>query len=203
MNGKVFIENAEVIMEEKAPVVERGEHIIKKDKYVLKTLIKEEFSSTIHHYNEIEKILVSKVRMFGEDYYKIVFCNDEQAKAWTLIELSCALEVRVTRLKEQVFIVTGDNKTDRDIMSQISFCRLKPSTKVEEFTTSFTKLNYVSFINNCILVSSTDVCKIEGRVHSMICSYNSDGKLLETHYECIEQDGKITESGSKEFTGAR
>ena len=200
MKGKVFIENVEVTIEDKAPIVERSEHIIKNNKYVLKTLIKEEFASTIHCYNDLERIIVSKIRMFGSDYYRILFCNDQHEKAWTLIELPWELEVRIHRIKEDMFVISGDNKTDKDIMSQVSFCRLKASTKVEEFTTSFTKLNYMSFINKCVLVSSTDVCKMDGKIHSMVISYNSDGKRLETHYEYIEEKGKITETGSREFT---
>ena len=199
MSGKIFIEDVEVIMEERPPVVKHGEHIIKGNKYILQTTIKEEFRSTIHNYNNHEKILVSKLRMFGEEYYKIVFCNDKLSKAWVLIELSCFLEIKVRRLGEDMFFIVGENKTDRNILSQVSFCRTKPSTKVEEFTSSFTKLNYISFIKDTIFISSTDICASEDRVHSIVSSYNFDGKLLQTHYERIEEKGKTKEKGSKEY----
>jgi len=200
MSGRVFVENVEVVMEEKPPVIERSEHVIKSSNYVLKTLIKKEFRSTIHKYNEIENILVSKVNMFNEDYYKIIFSNDRLSKAWTLIEMPCALEVKVTRLSDDMFTITGDSKGNKSVMSQVSFCRIKESTKVEEFTISFTKLNYIFFLNGCIVLSYTDINDIEDRITGTIASYNFDGKLLKTHYEYFKQNGKVTERGSKDIS---
>ncbi|MCL2756398.1 MAG: hypothetical protein FWE45_05115 [Firmicutes bacterium] len=205
MSGKVFIENVEVVLEDKPPVVERSEHVIKSSHYVLKTLIKKEFRSTIHKYNEIENILVSKIKLFNEDYYKIIFSNDRLSKAWTLIETPCTLEIKVTRLSDEMFVITGDNKGDKSVMSQVSFCRIKESTKVEEFTISFTKLNYIFFLNGCIVLSYTDINEEEDKVSGTIATYNFDGKLLKTHYEYLKQNGRVRESGSNlsadEFLG--
>jgi len=200
MSGKVFVENKEVRMEEKPSVIESNEHVIKSNNYVLKTLIKKEFHSTIHKYNETESVLVSKTNLFNEDYYKIIFSNDNMSKAWSLIELPCALEVKVTRISDDMFFITGDAKGKKKVMSQVSFCRLKPSTKVEEFAISFTKLNYASVFKDCIILSYTDINEEIDRTYRAISSYNFDGKLLKLHYEYLKHKGKVTEKGSSDFS---
>ncbi|MCL2570205.1 MAG: hypothetical protein FWE16_03280 [Firmicutes bacterium] len=187
--SKVFVEEKEIKIVEKPPA-ESGEHTIDGDFYVLHRIIKKEFKSYIYKYCETEKLIISKVNFFNEEYYKIIYGDDHQAKAWNLIELSSKLDVRVRRLTPTMFLVIGDNKNNPNIMAQISFCRIKPSLKVEEFTTSFSKLNTIYVLKDSVLVSYMDISKDdeEDKVRGTVATYNFDGKLIKTHYELSNED---------------
>jgi len=185
--GKMIIEDVEIKINERN-VVKEEEHIIDEGKYVNRAVVIREFESSIYSYSENEKVLISQISRFGELYYKVVIFHDGSKKAWNLVELPTDLEVRVRRMSEENFVITADNKGNEKIQSQVSFCKLKPSTKVEEITISFTKLNEVRFIKgedgDFILVYYTD--NLDERICHTLALYNASGKCEQTLYEYFE-----------------
>ena len=172
MRGKVTIEGTQIKISTR-PAAESDEHIIENDRYVLKQTVTVETKSCLYTYTTGEKVLVSIVKRFHEEYYKIVIFDDKQAKAWNLLEISALLDVKVKRLNNSVFVVSGSGRA-----SQISFCRLKPSTAVEEFTISFNKLHKVVYFEDSVAVRYSDVCPEDGKEKETSAVYNFDGKLL-------------------------
>ena len=173
--GKIFVEDTEISITEKI-AKEEGEHVIQDNQYILTSTETRNFKSTIFTYPSGEKILISKVVLFSKKHFKIVLFCDNKKLAWNLIVLPFDHDVRIKRLNETMFFIW--TKT------QISFCRIKPSTKVEEFTTNFSKLNDVRFEKKFILVSFSDFDEeYPGKLHSSVISYGLDGKRLKTHYE--------------------
>ncbi|MCL2587287.1 MAG: hypothetical protein FWE31_03555 [Firmicutes bacterium] len=166
--GKVFVEGTEIIMTEKERV-DDGEHIIKDGEYILKSTAKRDFKSSIYEYAAGEKVLVSKVIRFSKEYYKIVLFSDQKAKAWNLLELPADMDIRMRRLSGTMFFIWTIN--------QISFCEILPSTRVQEFTTNFVKLNDIFFESEYVMVSYND----EGR--NTVASFGHDGRLIKTHFE--------------------
>jgi len=189
--SKIFIEDTEISIREKSTVQEE-QHSIDGKKYTNRTIISKEFESSIYAYEEVEKVLISKIPRFGSEFYKIVLFNDESQKAWNTIELSCELEIRVKRMGKDNFVIIADGKGSQTILSQVSFCRLKPSTKVEEITINFTKLNEVRFIDSggtdYVLLSYSDVR--DNMTYHTLALYNAEGKCEQLLYEYPE-DGKL------------
>lgn len=180
---KIFIEDTEIKMLETQDETE-GQHSIERGFYINRSTIKVEFKSSIFSYGEDIKVLISKIKRFSEEYFKIVIFNDKDAKAWTLIELSCKLEVKVKKVSEENFIITGDSKGEKGVMSQISFCKLKPSTKVEEITINFSKLNNIHFLGeDRIVVSYSDIGPMDTKALNTLAMYSKEGKLRQTIYE--------------------
>ena len=178
--GKIYIEDKKISTNEKISEHE-AEHAFKGDKYVLKTVQTLEFQSCIYSYEDTgEMILVSKIEFFNEDYYKFVLFCDNNTKAWPLIELPAALDIQVKRLSNTMFFVVGDNKTDSGkLMSQVAFCRIKPSEKVEYVTLSFKKLVRVEYDLNKLTIVFQDACDAN-TVSETTSEYNFEGKLLKT-----------------------
>lgn len=178
--GKILIENKEIIIDEKAPSEGNDEHIIGETQYTLKTTTTREITSSIYTYSDGMKALTSIVNRFGEEYFKVLLFSDNISKAWTLIELSSDLNVRVRRLGEFMFVVIGYSKDpdNKKIVSQFSFCKLMPSTMVEERTTNFWRLRGVQFASDHIVM---DYDELEnGKMRNVVSKYNFEGKLLST-----------------------
>ena len=185
--GKILIEDVEVKINERN-VIKEEEHIIDEGKYINRAVVIREFESSIYSYNDNEKVLISQISRFGELYYKMVIFHDESKKAWNLVELPMDLDVSVRRMGEDNFVITADSKGNEKIASQVSFCKLKPSTKVEEISISFTRLNEVRFIvsegSDYILICYSD--SDDGEVRHTLALYNASGKCEQTLYEYIE-----------------
>ena len=186
--GKIIVENEEMTITEKK-TVSGGEHVIEKKNYIMRSVTTTEFKSTIYSYAEHESILISKTSRFNEEYYKIVLFNEQVAKAWAIIELSAELDIKVKRLGADGFIVIGESRRE-NVMSQVSFCKLKPSTKVEEIAINFTKLLEIRFLgNNTILINYEDKDG-NGKVYHVLTAYNYEGKILKTYYEYCLGEGE-------------
>jgi len=196
---KVFVENTEISISEKTPK-ESSDHSIRGNFYVQEIIVKKEFKSSIYKYSPAESMIVGKVNRFSMEYFKIIFSNDKESKAWNLIELPQEVEVKVKRLSPDMFIIIGDSKGKDGHMSQVSFCRIKPSTKVEEFAISFCKLNHFYIMQDKIIIGYSDFSKEEDRETITIASYNFDGKLLKTHYEYTKCKGQVKESGVNDIS---
>jgi len=166
--GKIFVEGIEIDIHEKK-TSEEDEHAIKEGMYVMKSVATNKFRSSIYEYATGEKVLISKVVRFSKEYYRIVLFNDLEKKAWNLLEASCEMDTKVRRLTSTMFFIWNQ--------TQVSFCQILPSTRVQEFTTNFGKLNDIYFESDYILVSYAD-----GR-RNTIASFGLDGKLIRTHYE--------------------
>lgn len=182
--GKIYIEDSEIKISEKEEEVD-NEYQINNDKYVMSSTVKVEFKSSIYTYGD-EKVLISKINRFNEDYYKIVIFNDNVKKAWNLLELPEKLQIRIKRYSVDTFVVVGDNREDNHTPAQVSFCKLKPSTKVEEITVNFAKLNDIFFFKNEIVIAYDD--NIGDKAYHTLVVYNSDGKLLQTLFEFCDGD---------------
>ena len=185
--AKVFVENVEITITEKSKV-DSGEHIIKNDDYIMRSVTTTEYKSSIYSYSKFEKILISKVNRFNEGYIRVVLFNDNLAKAWTIIELSEKLEIKVQRVREDGFIVIGNSKDDTSVTSQVSFCKLKPSTKVEEIVINFTRLNEVFYLSKNKVVISYEDIDPDGKTCKTLAIYNYDGKLL-----CCRNDDRLAD----------
>lgn len=184
--AKIFVENTEIKISEKVDI-EDGAHQIKGDYYTMHSVITKDFKSTIFSYDDVS-VLISKITRYGEEYYKIVIFNDAISKAWQLIILSVKLDIKIKRLTDAVFFVVAENKNG-EVVSQISFCKLKPSTRVDEVTINFTKLNEVNYIgDNSILLCYDEDDVISGRTTHMLSMYNYEGKLLKNFYEYKDDD---------------
>ena len=185
--AKIFIEDEEIIVSYKE-TKESGEHIIEKDDYIMRSFLRTEFKASIFSYCEFEKILISKTKRFNEEYYKFVLFNDKESKAWNIIELSVKLDIKIKRMRDDIFVVIGDNK-GADVTSQVSFCKLKPSLKVEEIAINFSRLNEILFLpKDNILLSYSDQDKIDDNIYHTLAVYNHDGILQKTVYEYSEKD---------------
>ena len=180
--SKIFVEDIEIKMWEK-PVFEDAEHVITNDNYVLKKVVHTEFKADIYQYSETKKLLISKIERFGEMFYKIVAFDEIGSKAWNLIEMSCELEVRVKRLCPIMFFITG-NSQNKDYPSQFSFCRLKPSLKVEEFTINVVKLDRAEVLDKTVIVGYID----DGYYN--ISVYTHEGRLIENVFNRFLEDGE-------------
>jgi len=184
--SKIFVEDTEIRIIEKVEV-QNGEHEIKGDFYVMQKIVKTDFKSSIYAYPDIS-VLISKVERYNEDYYEIVLFSDEQSKAWELITLSVRTDIKVKRLTKTSFIVIAEDKTG-NVTSEITFCTLKPNTKVEAVTINFTKLNEINFIgDNTILLSYDEEDANTKRATHVLSLYNDYGKLLKTFYEFNDGD---------------
>jgi len=113
-------------------------------------------------------------------------------KAWKLIELPVKLEIKVKRLGENNYLVIGDNRLAQNITAQVSFCKLKPSTRVEEITINFSKLNNIHYISrNSILLSYDDFDPITNKTSHTLAMYTNEGVLKKTVYEYYDGDNTI------------
>jgi len=177
--GQIFIEDRKISTNEKSSE-QHAEHEFKGDKYVMKTVHKSEFQSCIYRYEDThEMILVSKIEFFNESYYKFVLFCDNNTKAWPLIELPAVLDITVKRLTNTMFIIVGDNKEGTKVMSQVSFCRIKPSENVEYVTLSFKRLVSIGYGKGKVLITYQDIAE-GGKICETSSMYNHDGKLLKT-----------------------
>ena len=183
---KVFIEDTEIeIIEESEVDSTDSKHEIVGKYYVMQTVTTTDFKSTIFTYDDSTAVLISKLIRFGQDYYKVVLFSDELSKAWTLTVLSAKLDIKIKRLAEAVFVVIGEGC--EDVISQISFCKLKPNTKVEDITINFKKLEDIHFIKDkTVLINYVDEDG-EENLH-ILQMYNYDGRLLKTYYEYRDSD---------------
>lgn len=179
--GKIVVENVEINIWEK--VEEKGgTHKIEGKYYTMNSTKSADFKSTIYFYEDIA-VLVSKIKRYTAYYYKIVLFSDNESKAWTLIILSEKLDINIKRLGKEIFLIVAESKT-KDVGSQISFCKLKPSEKVEEITINFTKLNDLKFLEeNEILVDYNEFDRLTGKTTHVLSSYNNEGRMLKNYYE--------------------
>ena len=186
--GKVFIEDKEINITEKREEISNGPHEIDGNQYILRSQESIEFKSSIFSYGKA-KVLVSRLNLFNEKYFRFVLFNDQISKAWNILELSAKLEVHIKRLNDDMFFVIGDNKDEPEVLAQISFCKLKPSTKVEEITLNFSKLVDVHFSSKKeILICSEDIDKVTHKTCQTLAIYSHEGKLLKTLYEFDDDD---------------
>lgn len=177
--GKIYIEDKKISTNLKTKEQE-SEHEFKGDKYVMKTVQVSEFQSCTYRYEDTgEMILVSKIEFFSEHYYKFVLFCDNNSKAWPLIELPAVLDVKIKRLSNTMFLVVGNNKEGTSAMSQVSFCRIMPSEKVEYVTLSFKTLVRIGYAKGKVLVVYQDACDL-GKISETTSVYNLEGKLLKT-----------------------
>ena len=182
------MEDKEIIISEK---IEVGEitHAIKGDTYSVTKNEKTLFKSSIFSYADIS-VLVSKEKRFNDYYYKIVLFSDKESKAWELIAVLSRLEIKLKRLKKDVFFVSGIGSTLNDT-SQVSFCKIKPSTKVDEITMNFNKLDGIDYIlDKGILLAYAEVADRRGeeKLFKLLSLYNNEGKLVKNFYEYFEDD---------------
>jgi len=184
--AKFFVESTEIEIKEKRDVEELG-HKIEGKYYMVDTLVTNHFKSAIFSYQDIS-VLVKKAERFGEMYYKIVLFSDASEKAWKLITLSARLNTKVRRLSEDTFLVIGESPSP-DLLSQVSFCKMKPSTKVDEITLNFSKLIDIRFLKEgSILLNYTEEGGLNAEKVTVLSMYNYDGKLLRNFYEFAESD---------------
>lgn len=182
--GKILIEEKEITTSERFDPLNEEHVIDEKNNYIHRTVVQNEFKSSIFLYGEDEKVLISKATRFGKGYYKIVLFNDKLQKAWNIIELSMELEVKIKRVGKENFVIIGNNKGSKDVSSQVSFCKLKPSSKTEEITINFTSLNDIHFLDkNKVALSYSSIDAIDGRTEYVLAVYNNEGKLQQTLYE--------------------
>lgn len=184
--SKIVIENTEIITTEKKQLIDE-EHIIKKNNYVYTSVTKTEFKSSIFLYGEYEKILISKILRFDKEYYKIVLFNEKIEKAWNLIELSAELEIKIRRLSAEQFIIIGNSKHNGNVTPQVTFCKLKPSTRTEKITINFTKLNDIHFLKNGKIAICYDDAD-EGKIDHLLALYSIEGALQKTLFEYPENN---------------
>jgi len=184
--SKIFVEDTEIKISEKVEVTD-GEHEIKDNFYTMQSVVKTDFKSTIFSYEDMS-VLISKAQRYNEDYYKIVLFNDAISKAWQLIILSARLDIKIKRLTDVNFIVIAESH-DENVESQISFCKLKDSTGVEEITINFTTLKEINFIgDNSILICYEERDAASGKVTHVLSMYNNDGKMLKNFFEFADGD---------------
>jgi len=190
--GKIFIEDTEITFTEKKHV-DDGSHVIEKNFYICRTVTVSEFKSSIYSYDEHQKILVSRTNRFNEDYFKIVLFDDKEAKAWNIIELPSALQITIKRKGADCFVVVGDSKFAKHIMSQVSFCTLKSSGKVEHITVSFNKLKEIYFMDNGDVL--IDYCDFEDEdkkiARHTLQLYESSGTMKRSFYEYKDGDSAV------------
>ena len=183
---KIFVEDTEIEIREKSDVDSTG-HQINGKYYTMKTVITTDFKSTIFSYEDVS-VLISKIERFGEMYYKVVLFSDSDAKAWQLVVLSAKLDIKIRRLNPTMFIVVGESN-EADLLSQVSFCKMKPSTKVDEITLNFSKLNNLFFLGeNSIVLEYDEVDDMRGEGIHVLSMYNYEGKLLKNFYEYADSD---------------
>lgn len=178
---KIYIEDSEIKVVEKN-ITEDEKHVVNDNSYSIRSVVKTEFQSSIFSYSETERVLVSKIIRYNEEYFKIVLFNDMLSKAWVIIELSSKLNIKVKRVAENMFIVVGESQNSQ-IMSQISFCKLKPSTKVEEIAISFNKLlNIHYFAKQKQVALEYEEVNVD-MTRRVLALYDYGGKLQKTLFE--------------------
>lgn len=184
--AKLYVEDTEVVIKEKV-INEDGSHEIGEKYYTQEVVEKTVYKSTIFSYDDIS-VLVTKQKRYGELYFKIVMFDDKKAMAWPLLVLSANLETKVKRLNDEMFLVVGESQKE-SLISQISFCKLKPSGKVDEITINFTKLKELKFIDDKgILISLEEKDAFTGDTLHVLSMYNVEGKLLKNFYEFYDTD---------------
>ena len=179
-----FVEDTEIKMTEKT-TVENDVHKFKGCSYIKEITEKTTYKSTLYSYDDIS-VLVNKIKRFNENYYKVVLFNDKLCRAWQLSDISAKLNIKLKRLKENVFLVIGDSSS-KSVVSQLSFANLTEKGKVNEIIINFTKLNDIHFINDDkIIVNYADVHG-DKTIH-VLAMYNYDGKFLKTFFEFGDND---------------
>lgn len=183
---KLFVEDTEIKMWEKTEV-EDGSHQIKRDYYIMEVIEKTTYKSTLYSYGELS-VLISKTKKFGEEYYKIVLFNDSTSSAWQIAVISAKLDIKVLKLAEDVFFVIGESNM-KEIISQVSFCKLKQGGKVNDVTINFNRLNKIYYIDKTgILLSFDEDDTMENRTMHVLSLYNIEGKLIKNFYEFYDTD---------------
>lgn len=178
---KIYIEDSEIRITEKN-VTEDEKHVVNDSSYSIKSVVKTEYKSTIFAYSENERVLVSKINRYNEEYFKIVLFNDSLSKAWVIVEISSKLTIKVKRVAENMFVVVGESKNSQ-VMSQLSFCKLKPSSQVEEISINFNKLLNIHYFakQRQIVLEYEEVDK--GMTRRVLALYDYGGKLQKTLFE--------------------
>jgi hypothetical protein len=179
-----FVEDTEIKMTEKT-TVEDDVHKFKGGSYIKEITEKTTYKSTLYSYDDIS-VLVNKIKRFNENYYKIVLFNDKLCKAWQLSDISAKLNIKLKRLKENVFLVIGESSS-KSVVSQISFASLTEKEKVNEIIINFTKLNEIHFVNDEKIIVSYDDTHGDKTMH-VLTMYSYDGKFLETFFEFSDDD---------------
>ena len=178
IRGKLLVEKKEILFDEYPFTEKEDEHIISATKYIQRRVGETTVKSCLYNYGDGKSVLSSIVNRFGEEYYKVIVYSDEKQKAWNLIEISVGLDVVIRRLEEHVFLVFGDNsrKLKKNLDGQFTFCRLKPSTNVEEFTVNISQLRNVKFANDQIVIDFNE--DLDGRVRNTVATYSVEGNKL-------------------------
>lgn len=185
--SKLFVEETEIKITEKTDY-EDGGHNIGEKYYVQEVVERTTYKSTIFSYDDGLSVLVSKQKRFGEIYYRIVLFSDEKCLAWPLLVLSEKLDTKIKRLNDEMFLVTGINEAG-EVVSQISFCKLKPSGNVDEITINFTKLVDLQFLDDKgILICLEEKDKVTNDTLHVLSMYNTEGKLIKNFYEFYDSD---------------
>ena len=178
--GQFFIESQEISITQ-TPIAESGgEHLVGDKYYTYVATLKTEIKSLIYTYDDGRKVLTTIVNRFGLEYFKVVIFNDGNSKAWNLIELPCELDVRIRRLGEDMFLVIGYSKKDdaKKMSAQFSFCRLKPSTKVEEQTMNVHKIKGVKLTKEHVIINYEEV--VGDKILAQTTTYNHNGTMIST-----------------------
>lgn len=185
--AKFFVEDTEIKIIEKT-VADEEVHKFKGDYYIKEATERTTYKSTLYCYGDIS-VLVSKVKQFNEQYYKIVLFNDNLCIGWPLSILSTALDVKLKRLKEDIFLLIGESNSNK-VVSQVSFCKLTEKGKVNEIIINFTKLNDIQFVNKeKVIICYDDYDKHEDKTTHFLSLYDAEGKFLKTFFEyCDDND---------------
>lgn len=185
--SKLFVEETEITITEKTDY-EDGGHDIGAKYYVQEVIERTTYKSTIFSYDDGISVLVSKQKRYGELYFRIVLFSDAKCLAWPLLVLSASLNTKIKRLNEEMFLVTGESE-DEKVVSQISFCKLKPSGNVDEITINFTKLVDLQFLGDKgILIYLEEKDQFTNDTLHVLSMYNVEGKLIKNFYEFYDSD---------------
>ena len=184
--ANLFVEDTEILITEKVEV-EDGAVEIRNQFYSMELIEKTFFKSSIYSYEDLS-VLTSKIKRYGESYFKIVLFSDTESIAWQLVVLSSALDIKVKRLEKDVFIIIGESKKST-VMSQMTFCKIKQSGKVDEVTLNFTKLNNLTYITGkTILLEYEEFDEMSNSSLHVLSLYNYEGKLRKNFYEFMDTD---------------
>lgn len=193
--AKFVIEGTELNFEEKV-ILEDEKQTLKPTELVVERLEKTIIKSPIYTFADNTSVLIKKNKRFGEDYYKIIIYSSGQDKAWGISDISAKLDVTLKRLDDSNVLVIGENKSDEKLISQITFCKLKPSMNVEEVTINFTQLEILKFIKDkAILVGVKEMDYTQNINLNVLSLYSYEGKLIKNFYEFYDND-EITYSAN-------